>query len=83
MVKGVYSIMIRNLKFTDGFQDIHYIHAFIMDPEFGLMENIMPKRMGNLSQILKLYKGDPDTPYFRTLQGWVYAGHDPEYQVTG
>ena len=33
-----------------------------MDPEFVLMENIMHQMMGKLYQILKLSKGDPDTP---------------------
>ena len=35
-----------------------------MDPEFVLMENIMHQMMGKLYQILKLSKGDPDTPNF-------------------
>ena len=33
-----------------------------MDPEFVLMDNIMPQIMGNISQILIMSKGDPDTP---------------------
>ena len=56
--------MIWILQFYGGSQDIQYIHALIMDPEFGLMDNIMPQMMLNLSQILnlKLSKGDPGTP---------------------
>ena len=33
-----------------------------MDPEIGLMDNLMPQIMGDLSQILVMSKGDPDTP---------------------
>ena len=33
-----------------------------MDPEFGLMDNLMPQIMGNISQILVMSKGDPVTP---------------------
>ena len=33
-----------------------------MYPEFGFMDNLMLQIMGNISQILKLSKGDPDTP---------------------
>ena len=38
MVKGIYYMMIHNLKFSGGYQDIQYIHVLLMDPEFGLME---------------------------------------------
>ena len=33
-----------------------------MNPEFGLMENLMPQMIGKLSQMLKFSKEDPDTP---------------------
>ena len=33
-----------------------------MDTEFGLMKNLMPQMIGNLYQIIKLSKGDPDAP---------------------
>ena len=64
MVKGVYSRIICNLKFSGGSKDLQYINSFLVDPEFGLMENLMLQMMGNLSQILKLSKGDHDTPTF-------------------
>ena len=60
--KGVYYRMIRNLQLSDGSQDLQYIHFFLMDPEFGLTDNIMPHMMGNLSQMTRLSKGEPDTP---------------------
>ena len=62
MVKGDYHRMIWNLQLSRDNQDKRYIHAFLMDPDFVLMENIMPRTIGKLSQILKLSKGDPDTP---------------------
>ena len=43
-------------------QDLHYIHVLIMDQDFGLMENLMPLVIRGLSQMLKLVKGDPETP---------------------
>ena len=64
MVKGIYSGMIHNLQLSGGYQYLQYINAFIMEPEFVLMDNIMHRMMGKLSQILKLYKGDPSTPTF-------------------
>ena len=33
-----------------------------MDPEFFLMDNIMPQMTGKLSQMIKTSKGDPETP---------------------
>ena len=62
MVKGAYSMMIRNLQLSVGYQYLQYIHFLLMDPEFGLMDNLMPHIMRNLSQILIMPKGDPDTP---------------------
>ena len=53
--------MIRNLKFSCGYQGIQYINALLMGPEFGLMVNLMSQMMSKLSQILKLSKGDPAT----------------------
>ena len=50
------------MKLSGGYQDIQITHALIMDPEFGLVENLMPQMIGKISQILKLYKGDPGTP---------------------
>ena len=32
-----------------------------MDPEFVFMDNIMPQMIGKISQMLKVYKWDPDT----------------------
>ena len=62
MVKGMYFRMICTFQFSGGFQYLQYIHALIIDPEFGLMENLMPQMMGNLFQIIKLSKGEPGTP---------------------
>ena len=59
--------MIRNLQFSGGSQYIHYIHALLMDPDFGLMYNIMHQMLDNLSQMLKMYKGDPGTPTLTKL----------------
>ena len=33
-----------------------------MDPEFGLMDNLMNNMMGKISIIIKLSKVDPETP---------------------
>ena len=33
-----------------------------MGPYFGLVDNIMPQMTGNISQMLNISKGDPDTP---------------------
>ena len=67
--------MIWILQFYGGSQDMHYIHALIMDPEFGLMDNIMPQMMLNLSQILKLSKGDPGTPTLTDAIRGPYKAH--------
>ena len=62
MVKGVYSKMIRNLQLYVGYQDIQYIHALLMDPEFGFMENIMHQMVGKLSKMLNMSKRKNDIP---------------------
>ena len=62
MVKGVYSRMIRNLQLSGGSQNLKYIHALLMYPEFVLMYNIMPQIMVKLSQMLEMSQGDFDTP---------------------
>ena len=49
MVKGVYPSIIRNLQLYGGSQDLKYIHALIMDPEFRFMDNPMPQIMAKLS----------------------------------
>ena len=36
------------------------------------MENLMPQMMGNFSQMLKLYKGDPDSPTLTESITWPY-----------
>ena len=61
IVKGVYYRMIRNLQLSDGSQDLQYIHALLVDPQFVLMENIVHKMMGKIYQMIQLSKGDPDT----------------------
>ena len=50
------------MKLSGGYQDIQYIHVLIMDSEFEFMENLMSNMMEKISQIIKPYKGDPDTP---------------------
>ena len=62
MGKGMYSRMIFNLQFYGKSQDLQYIHAVIMDPEFGLTEDIMTQMVGNTSQMIKMSKGDTETP---------------------
>ena len=62
MVKGVYSMMILNLQLSGMSQDLQYIHALLSDPEFVLMDNIMPQMMGKLSRIISLSKGYPNIP---------------------
>ena len=61
MVEGLYSRTIRNMKFYGGSQDLQYIHALLMYPEFRLMENIMPQMMRKLYQILNMSKVYPAT----------------------
>ena len=56
MVKGVYSRMVHTLQLSGGSQDMQYIHALLMDPYFGLMDNILPQMMGKISQMFKLSK---------------------------
>ena len=62
MINWMYYRMIRNLKLSGGSQYKQYIHALLVNPEFGLKENTMPQMMGRLSQMIKIYKGYPDTP---------------------
>ena len=62
MVKGMYFRIIRNLQLSSGSQYLQYICALLMDPEFGLMENIMHQMMGKISQTINIFKGYPDTP---------------------
>ena len=61
-VKGIYYRMIRNLQLSGGYQYLQYIHAFLMDPELGFIENIMPQMMGKLPQILNIYNRYPGNP---------------------
>ena len=61
MVKLIYSRMVQNLKLSGGYQYLQYIHALIMETYFGLMDNLMPQMIGKLSQMINLFKGDPDT----------------------
>ena len=49
-------MMIRNLQLYGGSQNSNYIHAFLMDPEFVFMDNIMPQIIGKISQMFKVYK---------------------------
>ena len=62
MDEEMYSRMIRSLKLSGGSQNLQYIHALLIYPEFGFMENIMPHMMGKLSQMLNMSGGYPDTP---------------------
>ena len=62
MFKVLYSRMIQNLQFSGMYQDILYIQSLLKDPDFGLVENIMPMMMGDISKILKLSKGYLYTP---------------------
>ena len=87
MVKGDYHRMIWNLQLSRDNQDKRYIHAFLMDPDFVLMENIMPRTIGKLSQILKLSKGDSDTPNLTEEMAGPFksdfSGHESGDQGTG
>ena len=62
MVKGMYSRIIWNLQLSSGSQDLQYIHAFIMYPQFWFMDNLMYQITGKLFQMINLSKGDPATP---------------------
>ena len=62
MVKGIYYKIIRNMQFSGEPQVLQYIYALPIEPEFGLMENLIPQMMGKLSQTLKVFEWDPDTP---------------------
>ena len=62
MAEGMYSRIICNLQLYGGYQNLQYIHTFLMEPYFGLMDNLMPQMMVEISQVLNLSKGDPDTP---------------------
>ena len=53
--------MVYNLKFSGGSQYLQYIHDLLMEPYFGLTDNIIPQMMGKLSQMLNMYKGHPET----------------------
>ena len=64
MFKGLYSRMIIYLQFYGEYQDLQHIHDFLMEPQFGLMENIMTQIMGKISQNIKLSKGDLEIPTF-------------------
>ena len=61
MVKGIYYKMIRKMQFSGEPQVLQYIYALPIEPEFGLMENLIPQMMGKLSQTLKVFEWDPDT----------------------
>ena len=62
MVMEMYSRIIRNLQISGEYQYLQYIHALIMDPEFGLMDNIMPQMIKNLSEMIKMSTGYHKTP---------------------
>ena len=62
MVKGMYYSTVRKLQLSGGSQDLHYIYVFLMNPEFGLRCHLVPQMMGNISQMIKLSKGNFDTP---------------------
>ena len=65
-------MMIRNLQFSGGYQYLQYIHFLLMEPEFGLMDNLMPQIMGNISQIIVMSRGDPDTPILNEAMTGTY-----------
>ena len=46
--------MIRNMQLSGWSQDIQYTHVLLMEPYIALMDNIMPKMMGKISQMLKV-----------------------------
>jgi Reverse transcriptase (RNA-dependent DNA polymerase) len=48
-----------------GNSDNRYLYALLMDPEFGIMENIFPHAISQVPSMLKATKSDPDCP---TLQ---------------
>ena len=54
--------MIRNLQFSGGTQDLQHKNYLIMDPQFGLMDNLMSQMMEKLYQTINLSKGGPYTP---------------------
>lgn len=48
-----------------GNSDNRYLYALLMDPEFGIMENLFPHAISQVPSMLKATKSDPDGP---TLQ---------------
>ena len=84
MVKGMYSRIIWNLQFSGWSQDLQYIHALLMDPEFGFMENLMPQMTEKLSQMIKLYKGEPGTTTLTESMKGTYKAyfiHDTTQEI--
>ena len=64
MSNGLYFIIIWNLLFSGASQDLQHIHYFIMDPEFGFVDNHMAQMMGGLYQMINTFKGNLGTPTF-------------------
>jgi hypothetical protein len=69
VVKGMYLWMIRNLVNNERCQDLRYIHALLMEPDFGLMDNIMPQVLGQFPTLFKAPGQDPDTPTLSSVLG--------------
>jgi hypothetical protein len=47
---------------SEGTEDLRYIHALLMDPDFGLINNLMPQVPKKFPKLLKASKEDLDTP---------------------
>jgi hypothetical protein len=62
MVKGMHSRMIKNRVNSGGTEDLKYIYALQMGPDFKLMDNLMPQVLGQFPKLLKASGEDHDTP---------------------
>ena len=51
------------VKSTISTRDYSLIYSLLMDPEYGVMDNLMPHTMGHIPQLMKASAmPDPDTP---------------------
>jgi hypothetical protein len=68
--------MIRKLMNNERVQELRYIHASLMDPDFGLMDIVMPQVPGQFPNFFKTSGQDPDTP---TLSSALREPHRVEF----
>ena len=63
-------------KHAVGGSDYKYLYALLMEPEFGLLENLYPQAISQVATMMKGTASDPDLP---SLQEALSGPHRTEF----